>query len=488
MAKIMLLYPPGKAYQRSEDRAQCNLEESAVATIHACNDLGCAAAVLRQRGYEVLLRDYQTERKSLEEVREDISRFCPDGILLSTTNATILTDIAFINTIAQICSCKWIVKGAIFFDIPMALLDTLDLSNIHCLIGGEMDVIIGDLVDCILKNTGSLEKIPGILYRQADTFRKTDFAAWSDRLDEIPFPARDLMKNELYPRPDTGEPMATVQVSRGCPSRCTYCLTPIISGNRLRKRSVENVFAEIRECYYRYGIRSFFFRADTFTIDETWAGALCDRIIASELWGKIAFTVNSRAKPLSAGLLKKLKKAGCFMVAVGFESGSDDTLKKIRKGTTREDNLRAARMIREAGLPLFGFFMIGFPWETEADILGTLKFMLAVDPDFVEVHIAMPYYGTVLYEQCMQYGTIAAAAWGNDYFSPNTIGTQTVPMERIQRLRNRYLLKFYLRPGYLAKKMYQCLRRPVIFKNYWKHGIRLLKTIFRKRNSSGDVS
>ena len=290
------------------------------------------------------------------------------------------------------------------------------------------------------------------------------------------------MKNELYPRPDTGEPMATIQVSRGCPAGCTYCLTPIISGRIIRKRSVENIFAEIEECYYKYGIKNFFFKADTFTIDSEWAIELCDKIINSELHGKIEFTANSRVKPLDFELLKKMKEAGCFMLAVGFESGNDETLKKIKKGTTRQDNLKAAEMIKKAKLPLFGFFMIGFPWETKEDIINNLKFIFKIDPDFIEVHIAMPYYGTELYSQCQQYNTVNSAAWGNDYFSPNTIGTQTVPMEEIQKIRNEYLLKFYLRPKYITKKVIYCLHNPTVLKNYVKHGLKLLNTIFRKKN------
>lgn len=481
MNRIMLLYPPGKAYQRSEDRAQCNLEESAVATIHACNDIGYAAAVLRKRNYEVFLRDYQTEKSSLEEVKNDIVNFKPDIIVISTTNATIFSDLDFVNWINGFCSCEFIIKGAIFFDTPTEILDTLDLHNVSYLIGGEIDTIIGDLVDCIIFKKDELENIPGFIYKKDGVFRKTAFNCWSDDLDTIPFPARDLMKNELYPRPDTGEPMATIQVSRGCPSGCTYCLTPVISGKSLRKRSVENIFAEIEECYYKYGIKNFFFKADTFTIDATWAGALCDKIIESDLYGKIEFTVNSRVKPLEYELLQKLKKAGCFTIAVGFESGNDDTLKKIKKGTTRDDNLRAAKLIKKAGLPLFGFFMIGFPWETKQDIINTLDFIFEIDPDFIEVHIAMPYFGTELYSQCEQYNTINAVAWGNDYFSPNTIGTQYVSMEEIQKIRNKYLLKFYLRPKYIARKMVSCLHKPIILKNYIKHGLALLNTIFKKR-------
>ena len=478
MARIMLLYPPGKAYQRSEDRAQCNLDDSAVATVHACNDIGYAAAVLRNRNHEVFLKDYQTERTSLQEVKNDVLHFSPDIIVISTTNATILSDIDFVSSIKEIHPCEFIVKGAIFFNTPMQLLDTLDLQNINYLVGGEIDTIIGDLVDAII-NHSSLDDISGIIYKQDGVFKKNSFERWCDKLDEIPFPARDLMKNELYPRPDTGEPMATIQVSRGCPANCTYCLTPIISGKKVRKRSVDNIFAEIEECYYKYGIRNFFFKADTFTIDSEWAIALCDKIIASPLHGKIEFTANSRVKPLDIELLHKLKEAGCFMLAVGFESGSNETLKKIKKGTTREDNLRAAKLIKKAGLPLFGFFMIGFPWETKKDIINTLEFALELDPDFIEVHIAMPYFGTELYNQCDEYNTIKSVAWGNDYFSPNTIGTQSVTIEEIVELKNEYMMKFYLRPKYIFNKFLGCINNPKIFLNYAKHGFKLLKNIIK---------
>ena len=479
MGKVMLLYPPGKAYQRSEDRAQCNLDDSAVATVHACNDIGYAASVLRKRGYKVFLRDYQTEKSCLEEIKIDILNFKPDIIIVSTTNATILSDIEFINWIKAFHSCEFIIKGAIFFDTSKDILETLDLHNINYLIGGEIDTIIGDLADAIFDGKGSFEKIPCIIYKEDGVFKKTNFKIWSDNLDEIPFPARDLMKNEMYPRPDTGEPMATIQVSRGCPSACTYCLTPVISGKSLRKRSIENIFAEIEECYYKHGIRNFFFKADTFTIDSEWAMALCDKIISSELHGKIEFTANSRVKPLNIELLKKMKDAGCFMLAVGFESGNDETLKKIKKGATRQDNLKAAEMIKKVGLPLFGFFMIGFPWETKEDIIDTLEFIFKIDPDFIEVHIAMPYFGTQLYAQCLQYNTVNSVAWGKDYFSPNTIGTQYVPIEEIVKLKNKYLIKFYLRPKYIINKLIGCISDPRIFLNYVNHGLKLISGVFK---------
>lgn len=480
MNRIMLLYPPGKAYQRSEDRAQCNLDDSAVATAHACNDLGYAAAILRNKEYDVFLRDYQTEKTDLSEVEMDIKKFQPEIIFISITNATVLTDIEFVNWICSFHHCEFILKGAIFFDISEELLATLDLSNINYLVGGEVDTVIGELVDVILKKTGNPDSIPGIIYKSGAEYKKTAFDCWFSELDSIPFPARDLMKNELYVRPDTGEPMATISVARGCPSNCIYCLTPVISGKKVRIRSVDNIYEEIEECFYKYGIKNFFFKADTFTIDAEWAEQLCDRIINSDLYGKIEFTVNSRAKPLDKKLLEKLKKAGCFMIAVGFESGNEETLKKIKKGTTKEDNIRAAKLIRECNLPMLGFFMIGFPWEDKVGIVDTLKFIYAVDPDFIEIHIAMPYFGTELYSQCKNYGTIKSSAWGSDYFSPNTIGTKSVTIDEIIKLKNKYLLMFYLRPQYLFRKIIGTIKNPVVLMNYVRHGFKLLRSVSKK--------
>jgi hypothetical protein len=116
MNRVMLLYPPGKQYQRSEDRAQCNIEDSAVASTHACNDIGYAASVLLQKDYSVFLKDYQTEFATKEQVKADIEEFKPDLIFISITNATIYEDLDFINWIKSFHDCLFVIKGAIFYN------------------------------------------------------------------------------------------------------------------------------------------------------------------------------------------------------------------------------------------------------------------------------------------------------------------------------------------------------------------------------------
>ena len=481
MNRVMLLYPPGKLYQRGEDRAQCNIEDSTASSVHACNDLGYAAAILRARGYEVFLRDYQTERKTFSGVERDLCAFRPDLVFLSTTNATIYDDLRFVQKVRQVIHCKIVIKGAIFFDAKLERMGALDFSLTDCAIGGEVEFVIAPVVDCLLQDKGRLSEIPGIVYFDENGAHKTAFSCKTPDLDTLPFPARDLMNNALYVRPDTGAPMATISVARGCPSNCIYCLTPHITGRDVRFRSTENIFQELQECYYKFGIRDFFFKADTFTLNQAWAIELCERIIHSPLHGKIAFTANGRADTLSPELLQKMKAAGCFMLAIGFESGSDVSLKKMKKGTSVQKNLDAAAMIKAAGIPLFGFFMIGFPWETEEDLQQTFNHIRQIDPDSVELHVAMPFYDTELYDLCRDAGTLSGGSFGFDYVTPNTTGTAFVTMERLLELKGRFLLQFYTRPRYLLHKAADCVREPRALFHYFVYGMRLLRHTLRRK-------
>lgn len=482
---VMLLYPPGKLYQRGEDRCQGNIEDSAAAEMRACNDLGYCAAVLKQKGYSVFLRDYATEFRTMEDVRQDLAAFAPDLIMLSTTVTTIFEDIRFFEEVHKICPAVLVLKGAVFYDPEQDMMDLMDFTHIDYLIGGEAETCIGGIADHALRQQGDIQQVDNIFYKNAQgKMQATRFHVWFEPLDDIPFPDRSLMNNSLYVRPDTREPLATIQTSRGCSAACTYCLSPCISGKKIRFRSPENVMAELVDCYENHGIRNFFFKADTFTMDAQWVEDLCNLIIASPLYKKIQFTANSRVKPLKKETLLIMKKAGCFAVAFGYESGSSKTLKEVKKGTTPELNLQAARWAREAKLKVYGYFMIGFPWETMEDIEMTRQHIFALQPDFLELYVALPYYGTAFYDQCAQAGTLAGDTLGRDYFDSNTIGTTTVSMDQLMEIRRQILRSYYLRPSYILKRMGDCLTNPKIFFSYAKHGWLIVKsTVFAKKSS-----
>jgi short-subunit dehydrogenase/radical SAM superfamily enzyme YgiQ (UPF0313 family) len=491
MKKIMLFYPPGRFYQRGEDRSQGNVEQSTATSMRAPNDLGYAAATLKKEGFAVFLRDYQTERAAPADLFADFDREAPDGIFVSITNSTIFDDLRLVRELAArkpgLCV---MLKGAIFFAPDTALLDQLDLADVTYLIGLESDFIVGRLAAAHFGDPAAVPAIRGILYRKDGVWTPTDFASWETDLDSLPFPDRSLIKNTLYARPDTGEPQATIATSRGCPSACIFCMTPKISGKKLRLRSPENILAELSECYFTHGIRDFFFKSDTFTFDADWTAAVCRAILDSPLAGKIRWVANSKVKPLTRETLFLMKKAGCWLVAFGYESGSPETLARIHKHTTVEDNLQATKWAKEAGLLTFGFFLVGLPWEGREHLEATRKHIFALDNDFLELHIAIPYYGTRLNEIAREEGLLPGTVLGKDYFNAPTVGTTRLSMAEIEAFRKKTLLDFHLRPSYVGRKLLQAGGNPKIIANYARFGLRLLKNTLlppKKRRIAADA-
>jgi len=489
----MLFYPPGRFYQRGEDRSQGNVENSTATTMRAPNDLGYAAATLKKEGFQVFLRDYQTSLRTLQDLLADFDSFAPDAVFVSITNATIFRDLELVGELkSRRPDMMVMLKGAIFFNPEQGLLDQLDLSNVDYLIGLESDFIVGRLCKAHFENPGDIPGIRGILYRtkcEADGgWARTYFDSWETDLDSLPFPDRSLMENHLYVRPDTGEPQATIATSRGCPSRCIFCVTPTISGTKLRLRSPENILAEMRECYHQHGIRDFFFKSDTFTIDQKWTARVCQAILDSDLAGKVRWVANSKVKPLSLETLRLMKQAGCWLVAFGYESGHPETLSRTKKGTTLEENVQAAQWARQAGLRTFGFFLIGMPWEGREHLEATRKHIFELDPDFLELHIAVPYPGTELHAEAVSCGLIEESVLGKDYFNAPTVGTATLTMPEIEKFRRDVLLRFHLRPGYIWRKLLQAGADRRVLANYFRFGMRLLKNTLGGQPGKGPAA
>ena len=166
------------------------------------------------------------------------------------------------------------------------------------------------------------------------------------------------------------------------------------------------------------------------------------------------------------------------MLAFGYESGSDETLRLVKKGATVAHNLAAAEMARKAKLNVYGFYMIGFPWETAEHLETTRAHIFATAPDFLEIHIALPYFGTQLYRDCEAANTLTDGVLGSNYFDSGITGTATLTIDELKNFRDSTMRSFYLRPTYVMKKLGACVKSPRLFKNYVKYGWRLVKNLF----------
>ncbi|MCD7780182.1 MAG: B12-binding domain-containing radical SAM protein [Candidatus Gastranaerophilales bacterium] len=479
MIKVMLIYPPGEIYQRGEDRCQINVEASVSNALRACNDLGYIASGLKKFDCSIFLKDYPAEKKTFVDLKQDISSFLPDVVFISITNGSIYNDLKIVKEIKDLKNDVVIIlKGALFFNPDKDLFDELDLINVDYLIGGEAEFIVPDLIKYHFTDKNQIKNIQGISYKEDNKWYTNDLTDFADDLDSIPFPDRSLMNNKLYINPATNRPLATISTSRGCPSSCIYCVSPVISGKKVRFRDINCIFEEIKECVKKYNITDFFFKSDTFTIKKDWVIELCNLIINSELKGKINWAANSRVNTIDEEMLLKMKQAGCSIIALGLESGSNDSLKKMKKGTTVEQNETAVKLIKKAGMKIFGFYLIGFPWETEEHLRQTKEFIFKADTDFIELSIAVPFKGSELYSMVFDKLNCGEKVLGKDSFKYVTLGTDYISNEELEKFRKDLILKYHLRPSYIFKKIFSKNLTPSLFFNYVKYGLRMIRNLF----------
>ncbi len=478
--KVFLFYPPGPQYQRGEDRSQGNVDSSTATSMRAPNDMAYVSAQLEEKKIENIFVDYASEYRSLTQLLNDFENFSPEAVITSTTTSTIKDDLKVIDQMKEKKKdCIFIMKGSIFFKAPSELLNSLDLKNIDFLIGGEIEFAAVNIIEKINFNKNNFHEIPGIFTRSDNKWIESEFDNWNKEIDDLPFPNRKKIKNELYFRPDTGEPQATIATSRGCPSACVYCLTPTISGKKTRFRAPKSILKEMEDCYFNHGIKNFFFKSDTFTINHQWVKDVCESINSSELKNKIEWVANSRVRPLHEDTPKIMKEAGCWLIAFGFETGSEETIKKIKKGATVQENLKAAELVRNAGIKIYGFFLVGLPWENLEHLSDTEKHMFEINSDFIELHIAVPYYGTELYNIAKSEGLLKVPVVGQNYFEEATTGTKFLTAKQLISWRKKVLFKYHTRPNYIFDKFKDSFTDKRKFFNYAKHGLKLYKNLLR---------
>ncbi|MFH1741404.1 MAG: radical SAM protein [bacterium] len=465
--KALLIVPPTGKYIR-EERCQTPLDEMHTIALRPPMDLLYMAGALEKKGVVCQIRDYPAIEVSWDSFRRDIVDFQPDALVLSITTPTLSEDLIAARIAKEINpAIITISKGAHFSQLDLEALEQHPRLDIA--IRGEYEETI-----CDLAAEEPLSEIPGITHRADGQPVRTPDRPFIADLDRIPFPARHLIDNRLYFRPDTGALQATIVTSRGCPYPCVFCLAGHVAGKKARVRSPENVIAEIRECIDRHGIRDFLFRSDLFTANRKWVLDLCAAI--RELGVTISWSCNSRVDTIDEEILDAMKAAGCWLIAFGVESGSPALLEKMRKATNLDVAEQSLRLCRKAGIKSSIYFVIGLPWETRETFEESVRFAKRIDPDFLEVFFGYPFYGTEFYSVAVQEGLLKEGELPLQGYNHPSLPTLSMSMEELAGLRTEFLRSFYVRPGFILRTLLNT-RSPKILKNYLVYGWRQMKDL-----------
>jgi len=310
--------------------------------------------------------------------------------------------------------------------------DILKCESIDISIQGEGENTIVELLNAVEKDTG-FDAITGLCYRKGEEAIKNPPRALIDDLDTLCFPhesvAEVLKDYELYPK----EHFKYIFAIRGCPYGCLFCGSRNIWSRKARYRSPENIVKEIKGLQ-RMGINSVRFDDDTFGIDKRYIKSLCEAL-QSECPG-IRWDTEIHVRLCDDDTIETMRKAGCYSVQIGFESGNDGILKEMRKSTTVEMSLNACKVIKRHGIKLQTFFMVGFPQETEETLNDTVEAMKKAECDVMIYSVFTPYPGTEMFEYCRQHGLV-----GDDFNvslfnhqSPVNCFTRFIKPERFREL------------------------------------------------------
>jgi hopanoid biosynthesis associated radical SAM protein HpnJ len=240
-------------------------------------------------------------------------------------------------------------------------------------------------------------------------------------------------------------PYVSFYTGRGCPAKCTFCLWPqTIGGHQYRTKSPEVVGRELEEAKAIFGdtVREYMFDDDTFTIDRERAIAISHHMKRL----KLTWSCNARAN-LSYDTLKQLRDNGLRLLLVGFESGNQEILDRIKKGIRVEMAREFMKNCRKLGITVHGTFIIGLPIETRETIAETIRFACEINPHTIQVSIAAPYPGTELYAQAQANG------WFNQNAMVATSGIQASTLQYpdlssgdIEDAVEQMYRQFYFRP------------------------------------------
>jgi len=281
---------------------------------------------------------------------------------------------------------------------------TINRKYIDYLIIGEGEFALLHLINAINQDQ-PVDEIPGIISRNTLTFHR---APYIKDLDSLPFPAIDLLPlQKLW---QGGHRWINMVATRGCVYDCVFCSIHTIMGYTIRRRSVENVIAEIKYWHEVYRIQEIYFEDDNLTTNKQWAKELF-RQIAKNNFGIRFYARNGiRADSIDKELLSLMKAAGYKDFYIAPESGSQETLDKIiGKKMKLEDCTRAVELAREVGIEANAFFVIGFPQEGLKEIQTTIsyaKYLKKLGCDYYWFSLAVPYPGTRFFDQCLENGYI----------------------------------------------------------------------------------
>jgi anaerobic magnesium-protoporphyrin IX monomethyl ester cyclase len=410
--------------------------------------LAYLAAVLEQKGNEVLVLDCLASNIDQEQLKQKLASFNPSVVGISSMTPMVPSTMMAAKMAKEACPNATVVLGgphASFMDKPILQ----EQQAVDVIVRGEGELTLLELTQKIAaqENLGAVE---GISFRKDGQIVQNPTRPYIQNLDELPFPAYKhfpLDKYRLF-----GKLFFPVITSRGCPFQCSFCTSSRILGKQYRARSPKNIGDELELLRNQYHADSFTFYDDTLTLDEKRIFEICDEIRGRGI--NIPWDCQTRVDQISEEVLARMKETNCQQVFFGAESGCQDVLNWVKKRTTVAQNEAAIKMAKKAGLFVAISIIIGYPGETAEMRKETFDFLHRAEPDDVYLCIATPYPGTDLRLLVEQMGLKMSTEWEKYDTTTPVFENPLLSDEEAMKLRKQFYDSFYT-PKYVLRHMFK---------------------------------
>ncbi len=438
-----------------------------------------ATGVLEQEGHEVKLIDAPAEGFEREDCYKLSKEFSPDIVVVYTSTPSIFNDVDVAGNIKDILPDSFIVlTGPHVSALPEESLN-ID-GRIDAIARREYDMTLVELAS-VLSNRDALENVDGLTFRREDKIITNPDRVFIQDLDSLPFISAVYKRHlniKKYFYAHCRYPVVSIFTSRGCYGRCDYCVYPQqMFGRRQRQRSPQNIVAEfefiVKELPY---VKEVLIDDDTFSFNQKHTIQFCELMLQKNI--KLPWAVECRAN-LKYETMVMMKKAGCRLIVIGFESADNDILKNIKKGITVERMEQFVRDAKKAGVMIHSCFMVGNRGETHETMLASLAFAKEVEADTCQFFPLMVYPGTEAYDWAKENGFLVTnnySEWITKEGMHNcVVSTPALRAEELVAFCDYARRSYYLDPKYLKYKFMQGVRKPEEMKKTLKSA----KTFFR---------
>jgi len=419
------------------------------------------ASVLRNNGHDVQVHDCKLEMHSLPR---RLTEFAPQIVGIRTLSM-------FRNVLSHVAGMVRALLGDAHLVIggPHANADPRDalaLSGATCAVLGEGEITIVELAEALLDGA-DLTGVRGLAFFEEEELHITAPREPIRDLDSLPLPAYDLLPMELYFSLHHGGTAPSGRTllaftSRGCPYKCAFCHN--IFGPRFRARSAEAVVDEWLYLKRRYRVEEIEIHDDAFNTNPRRVLDICSGLQEAGSPLLLSFPNGLRADVLNRELLRELRRAGTHHTALSPETASPRLQKYLGKNMDLEKLAQMADICDELGIFSLGYFMLGFPTETEEEMLSTVDWACNSSLHTASFFNVIPFPGTRIYEDARKAGLLGDSWEAINYHGPY-VNVSDVPDVRFREIWHGAYRRFYLNPSRMAGLLRSVPNMPTLFRN-----------------------